>query len=188
MIAQRLKPGVLLISNKEMGDNLESYTMLDISKEDALELLFASTNVEKTNDGLVIKYNDNDYVSKMYKAIASKHKQSNNKFMDVSKKYTLNDNDIEGTSLLLRDPKNHVIKVCRRSTTNSNVCNINRLFIPNKYRDRFFKDVQLCQRFKDTGKYEIDSRDIDIYTEWSNFMNDAYFGIISELNEKGRLN
>lgn len=188
MIAQRIKPGVILISKQEMNGNVESYTMLDVSKEDALELLFASNKVERTADGFVIKYEDNELVSKMYKAIANKHQQSNPNFMNVSQTYTLNDDDIEGTSLLLRDPKKHIIKVCRRSTTNSNKCNINRLFIPNKYRDRFFKDVQLCQRYKDTNKWEIDSRDVDIYTEWSNFMNDSYFGIISELKAKGRLN
>lgn len=188
MIAQRIKPGVLLISKNEMQDSLESFTMLNVSKDDALELLFASENVERTADGFVIKYNDSDLVSKMYKAIACKHKESNPKFIDVSTKYTLKDDDIDGTSLLLRDPKKHIIKVCRRSTAKSNECNINRLFIPNKYRDRFFKDVLLCQRYKDTNKWEIDSRDIDIYTEWSNFMNDSYFGIISELREKGRLN
>lgn len=188
MIAQRIKPGVLLISNSEMKDNLESFTMLNVSKEDALELLFASKSVEKTADGFIIRYEDSDLVSKMYKAIAYKHKETNSNFIDVSKKYTLEKEDIPGTSLLLRDPKKHIIKVCRRSTTNSKVCNINRLFIPNKYRDRFFKDVLLCKRFKETNKYEIDSRDTDIYTEWSSFMNDAYFSIVSELKEKGRLN
>ena len=188
MIAQRVKPGVILISKQEMEGNVESYTMLDVSKEDALELLFASNKIEKTADGFVIKYEDNELVSKMYKAIANKHQQSNPNFMNVSQTYVLEDDDIVGTSLLLRDPKKHIIKVCRRSTTNSNKCNINRLFIPDKYRDRFFKDVKLCQRYKELEKYEIDSRDVDIYTEWSNFMNDAYFGIIAELKEKGRLN
>ena len=187
MIAQRIKPGVLVISKEEMNANLESFTMLDVSKEDALALLFASSNVTKAGNDFIIKYDDSDVVSKMYKAIACKHRESNPNFIDVSKKYTLKDNDIEGTSLLLRDPKNHIIKVCRRSTTNSNECNINRLFITNDYRDRFFKDVRLCKRFKETNKYEIDSTDEEIYDEWSRFMNDAYFNIVSELRSAGRI-
>ena len=187
MIAQRIKPGVIYISKEDMKDNLESYTMLNISKEDALELLFASSEVTRTGDGFVIKYQDKDAVSQMYKAIASKHRQSNSHFIDVSKKYEVTDEDVPGTSLLLRDPKKHVIKVCRRTTTNDHTCGINRLFISNKYRDEFFKDVVGSVRYDETHKYELDTRDEDIYTKWSNFMNDSYFGIMSELRERGRI-
>ena len=183
MIAQRIKPGVLLISKADMKDNLESYTMLNISKEDAVELLFASENIEKTKDGFVIHYTDQDDVSMMYKAIANKHKQSNPNFIDVSKKYDVPEGFINGTSLLLRDPKTHVIKVCRRTTTNSNKCNINRLFITNFVRDKFFKEVVESLRYKETGKYEMDSRDDAMYSLWSNYMNTEYFNVISRLRE-----
>lgn len=184
MIAQKIRPGIILISKQEMRNNIESYTMLDISEEDAVELLFTSENVTKTNNGFEITYNESDLVNRMFKAIASRHSQSNPNFADVSKKYRVDDDYISGTSLLLRDPKKQIIKVCRRSTTNSNVCNINRLFVPNKYRDKFFKDVVYGSRFQETGKYELDSRDYDLYSWWSDFMNTAYFGILEDLKKE----
>lgn len=187
MIARKLKTNTILISAEDMRDNYESYTMLDISKDDALSFIFSADNLTRTNEGIVINYTSGDAVDKLYKAIANNHKSLNNNFIDVSQKYKLNANDIEGTSLLLRDANKHVIKICKRSTTNDNTCSINRLFIPNNYRDKFFKEVQYGQRFQETGKYELDSRDTELYTEWSNFMNDAYFGIVSELKQKGRL-
>lgn len=183
MIAQRIKPGLMLISKASMNNNLESYTMLDISEEDALELLFASTNIEKKEDGFYVTYKDDETVSLMYKAIANKHKQSNPNFIDVSKKYEVPDNFIDGTSLLLRDPKTHIIKVCRRATTNSNKCNINRLFITNFVRDKFFREVVTTQRYQETQKYEMDSRDDAVYSAWSNYMNQSYFEVLAKLRE-----
>ena len=167
-----------------MNNNLESYTMLDLSNEDALELLYASDNINKTKDGFVIKYAEDDLVNKMFKAIANKHSKDNPNFVNVSEKYTVDDNYISGTSLLLRDPKKHVIKICRRSTTNDNTCGINRLFIPNNYRDKFFKEVVYGKRFQETGRYELDSRNDDLYSWWSDFMTNAYFNILADLKSR----
>ncbi len=186
MIAQR-RNGEILISNKDMLNNYESFAMLNISNEDALEMLFASDTVVKTSEGFRIRYNDADVVNQMYKAIAHKHQQTNKNFIDVSKRYEMTDDDISGTSLLIRDSKNHTIKVCKRTSTNDNTCSINRLFITNKYRDMFFRDVQQCQRFAETKKYEMDARDYEIYSYWSDFMNYGYFQNIVDLKERGKI-
>ena len=115
----------------------------------------------------------------MFKAIAQKHKEDNpTNFVDVSKKYTIGEDVIiPGTSILLRDPKTHVIKVCRRTTTNYKIGNINRLFVDDVTRDRFFKDVRSGERFKKTNKYELDTTS-QKYAYWSDYMNQEYFRIM----------
>lgn len=184
MIAQRIKPGEIVISKAEMQDNFESYTMLNIDEQDALALLFASENIIKNGDEFVITCSDSDAVTQMYKAIANKHKQTNKNFIDVSVKYEMSDEQVPGTSLLLRDAKKHTIRVCKRSTTNDRTCNINRLFINNIVRDKFFKEVQKCLRYDETKKYEMDSRDAEMYAQWSMFMNNSYFANVAELRAK----
>lgn len=183
MIARRVKPGVLKIINKSFDDGMiESYALLNVSPEDALELLFAAENIEKEDYAFVIKYNDGELVSRMFKAIAHKHKLNNPDFIDVSVRYELDMDVIPGTSVLVRDPEKQTIKVAYRKSTNfSKACNINRLFITNATRDSFFKDVVKGTLYKSTGKFVLSSEDKETYTKWSTLMNDRYFEIVSQL-------
>lgn len=185
MIARRLKPGLLRIINSHFDDMIESYTLLNISKEDAAELLFAAVNVMKEPDGsFTIKYADDEPVSRMYKAIAHKHKLSNPNFIDVSMRYELEMDAIPGTSVLVRDPNSQTIKVAYRKSSNfSKACGINRLFITNATREAFFKDVVHGRRYKSTGKYILGAEDSSLYAKWSEFMNERYFEIVSNLKK-----
>ncbi len=181
MIVRKVKPGVMQIIDTESINEIESYTLLDVSDKDAFRLLSASKDF-KSEDGIVtINYNNGDSVDSMFKAIASKHSQDTSRnFVDVSKKYYINkDVDIKGTSVLIRDVKKHTIRVARRTTTNSTEGNINRLFITNYERDMFFKDVNNSITYRDTSKFMLDSAlDKERYTVWSNYMNSRYLEII----------
>lgn len=184
MIARRVKPGVLKIINKDDPNLIESYTLLNVDSNDALQLIFASTNLEKEDEEtFVIKYEDSDLVSKMYKAIANKHRQNNPNFIDVSVRYELEMDVIPGTSVLVRDPEKQTIKVAYRKSTNfSKACNINRLFVTNASRDSFFKDVVKGKFYNRTGKYVLSrEEDPEMYAKWATFMNDRYFEIVSQL-------
>lgn len=179
MIARRVKVGLIEIVNEDFVNEVESYTLLNVSHEDALRLLFVSENIVKEGNKFVITYEDDDKVSKMYKAIANKHSKDNPNFLDVSKKYMGDDTKVPGTSILWRDPNKHVIRVAYRKTSNFNKeCSINRLFITNDVRDKFFKDVVKGKRYLSTSKYELDTQDLDVYTKWSNYMNDRYFELV----------
>lgn len=184
MIARKVKPGLLKIINTKFDDTMiESYTLLNVSEEDAFALLKVAKNVRKEDElTFVIEYEDEEVVSKMYKAIANKHKQSNPDFIDVSIKYDLDMDAIPGTSVLVRDPEKHTIKVAYRKTTNySTRCNINRLFINNATRDEFFRDVVKGSLYRDYKQYVLSSKDSELYTKWSTYMNDMYFKIIPQL-------
>lgn len=186
MIVRRVKPGIIKVINKPFDESMiESYTLLNVNENDALALIFSANNIEKEDENtFVIKYDDLEPVSKMYKAIAHKHKENNPDFIDVSVKYELDMDVIPGTSVLVRDPEKGTIKVAYRKTTNFNkVCGINRLFINNAQRDSFFKDVTKGSYYKNTDKFILSSKDKDMYTKWSCFMNDRYFEIVSQLKK-----
>lgn len=185
MIARRVRPGILKVIDKPFGDSMiESYTLLNVDEHDALALLFAAGNITKDDEStFTIRYEDGELVSRMYKAIASKHRQSNPDFIDVSVRYELDMDAIPGTSVLVRDPEKQTIKVAYRKSTNfSKACNINRLFVNNAQRDSFFRDVVRGDYYKRTGKYVLCS-DEESYGKWSSFMNDRYFEIVSQLRK-----
>lgn len=190
MIARRVKPGLLKIINAPFEGMIESYTLLDVSKEDAAELLFVANSVKKEEDGsFTISYEDSEPVSRMYKAIAHKHKQSNPDFIDVSMRYELDMDAIPGTSVLVRDPNTQTIKIAYRKSTNySKVCGINRLFVTNATREAFFKDVVHGAYYKRSSKFILGKEDAELYSKWSNFMNERYFEIVAKLKEGAKGN
>ena len=191
MIARKIKPGILEIIDVKSQDEIESYTLLEISDKDAYLLATSANTISKDGNTVTICYTNGDEVDKMFKAIANKHKEDNkDNFIDVSKKYMLDrDVCVKGTSLLLRDAKEHVIKVAYRKTTNSKEGNINRLFIDNETRDKFFNDVRNTKRHKENpNKWELDTQNNKEYAYWSRFMNREYISIIDNIDNKKELN
>ena len=186
MIARKIKPGVLEIIDAKSQDEVESYALLDITDKDAYLLLTSTKKFSKDGNVTTITYGDE--TDKMFKAIAKKHKEENpTNFIDVSKKYKVGEDVIiPGTSLFIRDPKTHVIKVCYRKTANSKIGNINRLFVDNKVRDDFFNDVRVSKRhMQNPNKWELDTQDAKAYAYWSNYMNEQYFKIMSKIKTSG---
>ena len=191
MIARKIKPGILEIIDVKSQDEIESYTLLEISDKDAYLLATSANTISKDGNTVTICYTNGDEVDKMFKAIANKHKEDNtDNFIDVSRKYIIDkDVKIPGTSLLLRDVKEHVIKVAYRKTTNSKEGNINRLFITNDIRDKFFNDVRVSKRHKaNPNKWELDTQNNKEYAYWSSFMNREYISIIDNIDNKKELN
>ena len=186
MIARKVKPGILEIIDVKSQDEIESYTLLEISDKDAYLLATSAKTFNKEGNIVTINYDSGDDTDQMFKAIANKHKEDNkDNFVDVSKKYVLDkDIIISGTSLLLRDPKTHVIKVAYRKTTNSKEGNINRLFVDNAIRDKFFNDVRKSKRHaQNPKKWELDTQDSKEYAYWSDYMNKEYLHIITTIKE-----
>ena len=183
MIARKVKPGILEIIDVKSQDEIESYTLLEISDKDAYLLATSANTFSKDGNTVTICYTNGDDVDKMFKAIANKHQEENSEnFIDVSKKYTLDkDIKIPGTSLLLRDAKNHIIKVAYRKTTNSKEGNINRLFVTNDIRDKFFDDVRVSKRHQaNPTKWELDTQS-KAYAYWSSYMNREYLRIVDSI-------
>lgn len=185
MIARKVKPGILEIIDVKSQDEIESYTLLELSDKDAYLLATSAKKFSKDGNVVTINYDSDDDTDKMFKAIANKHKEDNaNNFIDVSKKYTIDEDVIiPGTSVLLRDAKKHVIRVCKRATTNSKEGNINRLFVDNIIRDKFFDDVRKGQRHLQTNKWELDTQDEKEYAYWSNYMNQQYLNILNAIKK-----
>jgi len=181
MIARKVKPGVLEIIDIDLTKELESYSLVEISDKDAYLLLTTSKGFKVgTNNMTIINYESGDSTDSMYKAIVEKKKGKEN-FVDVSKKYSIDDIDIPGTSVLIRDVEKQKISVARRSTTNSKTGSINRLFINNTIRDKFFNDVR--DNKKKFNKYELYGKDAK-YNAWSQFMNDEYLRIMKVIKDE----
>jgi len=186
MIARKVKPGILEIIDVKSQDEIESYTLLEISDKDAYLLATSVKQLSKDGNVVTINYESGDDTDSMFKAIANKHKQENSEnFIDVSKKYIINEDVIiPGTSVLLRDAKKHVIRVCKRTTTNSKEGNVNRLFVDNETRDRFFNDVRVSKRhLQNPNKWELDTQNEKEYAFWSNYMNIQYLNILSVIKK-----
>lgn len=185
MIARKVKPGVLEIIDIDLTKEIESHTLVEISDKDAYLLLTTSKGFKVGDNHMTtINFESGDSTDKMFKAIVEKHRKDDSRtFLDVSKKYSIDDVDIPGTSVLLRDVTKGIISVARRSTTNSKTGSINRLFVTNDIRDKFFKCANNSLRYKETKKFAIDTRDKN-YEIWETYMNDRYVEIISSLSNK----
>jgi hypothetical protein len=175
IIGKLIKPCKICLYEKEDGGEIESFSLLKLTFQEACSLLLKSEQFKKEKefplDGtVVIKYSGNDEVHQLWKEIAVEHeKNSPKQFLDVSAKFQTT---ITGTSCLIRDAKNHVIRIALRNGDDK--VTINRICIDNNIRERFFCDVKSTKYFKEHKKYAMDTRDLDIYTYWSKFMNTSF--------------
>lgn len=187
MIARKVKPGVLEIVDVDLMKEIESHTLIEISDKDAYLLLTTSKGFKVgDNNKTTINFKSGDETDKMFKAIAEKHKKEGKRtFEDVSKKYTLDEVEIPGTSVLIRDIEKRIIRVARRETTNWNQGSFNRLFVTNFERDAFFDDARVSSSYKTTGKFMLTAdNEPEVYSKWAEYMNSRYFEIIELLKTK----
>lgn len=187
MIARKIKPGVLQILDIDLKKEMESHTLVEITDKDAYLMLLSSNGFKVAdNNAATIEYESGSTIDTMFKAIAEKHKKDDTReFADVSKKYNIDDVDIPGTSVLIRDVEKRTITVARRTTSNYKQGSINRLFINNNERDKFFDDARVSNYYKKNKKFAIDTSDEQAYEYWSIYMNNRYFQIMRSLkNEK----
>lgn len=186
MIVRKIKPGIIEIIDIDLTKELESYSLVEVSDKDAYLLLTTSKGFKVgENHKTTIEYKSGDDTDKMFKAIVEK-KKGNEDFIDVSKKYSIDDINIPGTSVLIRDVEHKKITVARRTTTNDKKGTINRLFVNNTERDLFFDDARRSDYYKTNKKFAITSEDKN-YEKWCNFMNNKYIDIITQIENKKEL-
>lgn len=187
MIARKIKPGVLEILDIDLTKELESHTLVEISDKDAYLLLTTSKGFKVgENHKTTISFESGDETDKMFKAIAEKHKKDESRnFVDVSKKYNIDEVNIQGTSVLIRDLENRTIRVGKRETTKSKIGSINRLFVTNFERDAFFDDARKSHTHAKTNKFALnESYDATLFAKWDEYMNNRYIEIITNLDNK----
>lgn len=185
IIGKLIKPCKICIYEiEEDGGEIESFSLLKLSLQEAVELLLnidlKADRIETTLDGsVVLKYSGNDELHNKWKELAVNHKNTNpQEFVDVSKTFT---STINGTSVLIRDPKKHVIRICKRN--GDDTLTINRIPIDDIQRESFFTDVKTGVYFKNNKKYAMspdDQRDFSTYIRWSNFMNVTYEKVLKK--------
>ena len=171
IIAQKVKPNKIKLYRWAF-DELESYSLLKVSVDEAKELIRA----DKDGWHNEIIHGVNEYVREVSPALnktwldmVAKHKATNPDFTNVSKTYKLR---IPGTSCLIRDPNTHVIRIAYRKK--DQYCNINLLNIPDTVREKFFSDAHHSLFWKLEKKYGISVEDTKEYSKWSNYMNECY--------------
>lgn len=189
IIGKLIKPcKICLYDEEEDGGEIESFTLLKLSIKEAFMIsLKAEQNkntVEFPLDGsVVIQYQGNDPVHQLWKEIAVEHEKTTPKdFIDVSATFKT---DISGSSCLIRDPKNHIIRIALRK--GDDTVTINRVGIDNSIRERFFNDVKTTKYFFKNKKYAMDTEDLNIYTYWSKYMNTSFINQFKEKRLKKEL-
>lgn len=176
MIGRLIKPCRICLYEQDDGGEVESFCLLRLSMGEVWRILATVSNHSERVSGmldgsLVIKYSDKDDPTyREWVRIALEHSKTEPRdFHDLSRKYK---SVVPGTSVLVRDSRKHTIRIALRKGNDD--CTINRLCISNDMRERFFQDVKRGTLFKETGRYIMDSRDQDVYSYWSRFMNNEY--------------
>lgn len=185
LIGKLIKPCKMCFYESKDGGEVESYSLLKISTQELALLLLKAAEcknvVEYPLDGcVVVKYSGNDALHQLWKELAVGHERNSpNQFVDVSAKFKT---QIAGTSCLVRDPKNHIIRIALREGNDENT--INRMCIDNQIRERFFYDVKASARYQQTGKFAMDTQNLSLYTYWSKFMNTSFINQYKELKKE----
>ena len=176
IIGKLIKPcKICFYETRKDGGEIESFSLLKLSVGEFTQLLAKAIEMKKeiefTLDGSsVIQYSGNDELHQLWKTLAIEHERTNpEQFIDVSAQFKT---DITGTSCLIRDPVNHIIRIALRKGNDK--VTINRICVDNSIRERFFYDVKLTNYYKKNNKFAMDTQDLEIYTYWSKFMNSSF--------------
>lgn len=176
MIARKIKGCKIEIQpNNELIDELESYTLLNLTSSDLYHLIMTA-NMQKSayeEDGKVyIVYAHNDSIDLLWNSIVQEHEEvSGEKFKNISIRYTSPLNEKFITGYLFRNQNKHNIMFIDKadkahcSTQNS----INFLAINQGVEYLFLKDLVRSGEDK-----SITSNKMEFYHYWSNFMTFSY--------------
>ena len=185
IIAQKVKNNKIKLYRWAF-DEIESYSLLKISVEEAHQLIDSDPEGWKLKKVRGIKEyvrNVSDKVNTVWLSLVAEHKKNNKDFMDVSKNYGINtllfDSSMEGfSSVLIRNVDTHIIRITY--DTDDIVYGINILPISNEKREEFFKDTHHSKYWKREHKYGLDLEDGTTYAKWSDYMNKMYIKYIGE--------
>lgn len=183
LVGKLIKPcKICLYETRKDGGEIESFSLLKLSMGEFGSLFAKAIELKKVieyslDDSIVIQYSGNDELHQLWKALTVEHKKVNpGNFVDISAQFQ---SKITGTSCLIRDPKNHIIRIALRNGNDK--VTINRICIDNGIRERFFNDVKSTKRYFKTKKYAMDTEDLAVYSYWSKYMNTAF---INQCNEE----
>ena len=175
IIAQKIKPNKIKLYRWAF-DEIESYSLLKVTVEEAKELIRADKDGWKneTVHGVSEYVHEvTEPLDKVWLSMVAKHKENNKDFMDVSRNYKTS---ISGTSCLIKDPNTHTIRIAYRPKNQKPTINL--LFIDDMIREKFFKDAHHSLFWKLEHTYGISVEDTEVYAKWSNYMNKMYIKYI----------
>lgn len=172
MIAKKVrgnkKGNIIEIQFQESVDELESFTLLNITEEESKQFLNCCFDFEVSKDKFIIYYKYKDNVDRLWNYIYSNHDILNKDGLkNISKKYIPS---IESVRYLIRDQDKHIIYGI--TDTNSNKeCSINVLKVSETVFNIFMQDVAKSSYNLSKIVY---NEDCDIYLKWSSYMNRKY--------------
>ena len=165
-------------------DEIESFTLLHLTDAEALELLSIATNIDKQSD--VVSVYITEEVSTLWKTFAKNHNVYS-ETPNMALKYLIvgninKENPEPETSVLIRNPKSHTIVSGRRGKFGEEKCHINKLYITNEIRNRWWKESSTSKSFAERSKmknmynqrFSVDLRNEELYTRWSKYMDRQY--------------
>lgn len=171
MIAKKEKgKKIILYKDDDAKRIIESFSLLKLNVLETNQLMLAASYWNSNKGIFYTTYEHNDNLDKNFKAIACEHQQTSNIFKDVNKGYI---NNIEGTSMLVRDVQTKTIKIVKRKSRFEK-CYLNVTPISNLMRELFFNACKKSNYYLVTGKYAIDFKDYILYSFWGKFMDEQF--------------
>ena len=183
----------ILSDEKLEKDALNVYDEIEVNASEVLRLIRSSANWRTVSDNcLIVNFRSDDCeLYKLFIDIKTKHQGNSGDFKMQSKSIPdahikdLNTRVIyyvEGTSKLIRKNDSKQIFVARR-VGRDDISYADSVIINNQIRERFFKDAKRSAYYKKHNKYVISNEDADIYSYWSNFI-DNLFKSYKDLSEQ----
>lgn len=175
MIARKIKGNKIEIqTNNDILDELESYTLLDLSSTELYHLIMVANSLKAAkaiNGKIYITYSHNDLVDILWESLVREHeKLLGSKFKNLSLRYDspLDKKDIVG--YLFRNQRAHsIIYIDNSSKTTYSKCSINMLAINQTAMVFFLSDL-----IKSGESKGIDSSNGEFYHYWSTVMTNIY--------------
>lgn len=169
----------------ESCDEIESFTLLHLTDAETLELLSVATDVNKQSN--IITINMTEEVNNLWKKFAKNHNIYSGT-PNVTLKYLIEGNINKNnpnpeTSVLIRNPKTHIIVSGRRGKFDSKeMCHINKLYISNEIRNKWWEESLHSKLSHERAKmknmfnqrFAVDLRDEELYNRWSKYMDRQY--------------
>ena len=163
-------------------DGMESFSLIRIDRDEADVLMSKSHETSIDLFGTVsMRYESDDELDAEFKRLASL-RVGKARFGKHNVHYEMPYDALPGTSMLIRDSVNCVIRVARRYNRRVK-CGINVLPISDDVRDSFFDDARESILHNENGSYAIDAREGHTYDMWSRYMDGRYVEIANSMRK-----
>lgn len=177
MIGKKLKGFKIEIQNSPSVGELESYTLLHLCEAEVNYLTNKAANsiLEDNEKHLVFDYKNNKELEDAWNYLANLHSEITGGFYNLSIRYKrqYNNKDPYSGFILIRDQKNHTIKVANSKERENS---INILGLTKSQLDIFNKETVDKTHTKTLNQHNYISYDVDkyLYDRWSLLMTEKY--------------